>query len=301
MKVRFWGTRGSIATPGPGTVRYGGNTACVEVRSASGSRVVLDCGTGARPLGEAVVAEAAERGEPANGCLLIGHTHWDHIQGLPFFAPLFQEGNEWRVYGPSGLGQSLADTLGGQMQYQYFPVTLDELGARVSYHDLGEGTFEIGDLNVTTQVLNHTSLTLGYRIEADGASLVYACDHEPHDPALAGGGDLLANPLDARHVGFLTDADLVIHDTQYLPEEYARKVGWGHGTFPYAVDAARLAGVRELVLFHHDPARDDRAVEALLADARDYGTASGYGGSIVAAAEGRTCDVQPKAPRPAPA
>src|SRR3954471_12765247 len=159
MRVRFWGTRGSIATPGPGTVRYGGNTVCVEVRSDSGSLVVLDCGTGARLLGQQLVATAHEQGTVANGCLLIGHTHWDHIQGLPFFAPLFEPHAEWHIYGPRGLNDSLAQTLSGQMQYQYFPVTVEQLSATVSFHDLLEGTFEVGDLRITAQYLNHPALT----------------------------------------------------------------------------------------------------------------------------------------------
>ncbi|HVE62834.1 MAG TPA: MBL fold metallo-hydrolase [Mycobacteriales bacterium] len=291
MKIRFWGTRGSIATPGPATVRFGGNTSCVEVRSDAGAIAVLDCGTGARLLGQALVTEAAEGGEPASGSLFIGHTHWDHIQGLPFFAPLFVPGNDWHIYGPRGLGQSLADTLSGQMQHAYFPVSIDDLGASVTFHDLVEGRFDVGDLAVRTHYLNHPALTLGYRIEVDGVSVAYASDHEPHDRALAAGGDLCANPGDAGHVEFLRGADVVVHDTQYLAEEYAAKAGWGHSTLEYVVDAARLADVRELVLFHHDPVRDDDAVEAMVRRAQAYAAAVGYAGSVVAAAEGMTIEV----------
>ena len=143
MQVRFWGTRGSIARPGPGTVRYGGNTSCVEVRSARGTLVVLDCGTGAHALGQALMAAG---GKGLRGHILISHTHWDHIQGIPFFDPLFVAGNEWDIYGPKGLGQSLRETLAGQMQYAYFPVTLDQCRARIRYHDLVEGTFDIDDI-----------------------------------------------------------------------------------------------------------------------------------------------------------
>ncbi len=298
MRIRFWGTRGSIATPGPGTIRYGGNTACIEVRSDAGALAVLDCGTGARELGIALAAEALAAGRPSHGSLLIGHTHWDHIQGLPFFTPLFAPGNAWQVYGPRGLGQSLAETLAGQMQYVYFPVAVDQLGAEVTFHDLVEGELDIDDLHVTAQYLNHPALTLGYRIEADDGVLVYASDHEPHDPDLAQGGDLLASPADARHVAFLHGADVVVHDTQYLGAEFGAKTGWGHSTVEYVVDAARLAEVGTLVLFHHDPTRDDEAVDDLLALAQARATSTGYTGRIIAAAEGTELEV---ARRPAAA
>ena len=151
MLVRFWGTRGSIAKPGLSTVRYGGNTSCVELRSSSGTLVVLDCGTGAQGLGQALVSSGIS---PLNGHLLIGHTHWDHIQGFPFFEPLFKSGNEWHIYGPRGVGFSLRESLSGQMQSTYFPITLKDLGATLHYHDLVEGTLEVGDIRVTTQYLN---------------------------------------------------------------------------------------------------------------------------------------------------
>jgi phosphoribosyl 1,2-cyclic phosphodiesterase len=290
VRVRFWGTRGSIATPGPTTVRYGGNTPCVELRADDGTIVVLDCGTGARALGHELVAEAEARGDVARGALVISHTHWDHIQGLPFFAPLFQHGGEWHVYGPRGVGQSLATTLAGQMQHEYFPVTLQELEARVTYHDLLEGVFEVGSLQITAQYLNHPALTLGYRIEGDGVSVAYACDHEPFDPALASGGDLATSPLDARHVAFVSGVDLLVHDAQYLAGEYAQKRGWGHSTVEYAVEVACQAGVKELVLTHHDPQRDDESLEGALRWARARAVARGFAGRVTLAAEGRVVD-----------
>lgn len=289
MRVRFWGTRGSIPTPGPATVRYGGNTSCVEVRSSRGTLVVLDCGTGARLLGRHLSAEAAASRVAPSGSILIGHTHWDHIQGLPFFEPLFRPGARFDIYGPRGLGSSMAQTMAGQMQYQYFPVSVEQLGATVDYHDLVEGSFAVDDLVVTTQYLNHPALTLGYRIDGDGASLVYLCDHEPHDRDLAGGGDLLASPEDTRHVTFMADADVVIHDAQYVAAEYADKVGWGHSTMEFAVDAACLASARHLVLTHHDPSRDDDQVDAIVAAARRRAT--GRGVAVDAAAEGMTLEI----------
>src|SRR3712207_555539 len=162
MRVRFWGTRGSIPKSGPDFLRYGGNTACVEVRSDAGTLIVIDCGTGAHDLGQELVASD---GAGRRGHLLISHTHWDHIQGLPFFAPLFSPGNSWDVYGPRGVKQSLQETLAGQMQSAYFPVALDGLGADIRYHELLEGTFRIGHVQVTARYLNHSALTLGYRLQ----------------------------------------------------------------------------------------------------------------------------------------
>ncbi|MCA9659897.1 MAG: MBL fold metallo-hydrolase, partial [Myxococcales bacterium] len=263
MKVRFWGTRGSIAKAGPSTVRYGGNTSCVEVRSAAGDVLVLDCGTGAHGLGVSLVREGIRRGH-----VLISHTHWDHIQGLPFFAPLFVGGNQWDVYGPRGLGPSLGEVLAGQMEYTYFPISPKQFEAAVAYHDLVEGSLEIGDIRVTTRYLNHPALTLAYRIECDGVTVVYATDHEPHDHRLACGGAPALGSDDERHGQFLAGADLVIHDTQYTATEYPRHRGWGHSTMEYVeyprhrgwghstmeyvVDLARAGAVCRLAMFHHD-------------------------------------------------
>ena len=265
MQVTFWGTRGSIATPGPDTVRYGGNTSCVSVRTDGGTLIVIDCGTGARELGRALMAEAA--GRPMNGHILISHTHWDHIQGFPFFQPLFQPRSRWNVYGPSGFGQSLAEILAGQMEYSYFPVSVDQLSADVGHHDLTEGTLEIGDALVHAQYLNHPALTLGYRIEADGATVVYAADHEPHDHALAVGGDVSCSRHDVLHAELAADADLLIHDAQYRASDYAEHEGWGHSTFEYVVEVARAASVGQVALYHHDPTRTDDEVDATVAAA----------------------------------
>lgn len=289
MLVRFWGTRGSIAKPGSSTVRYGGNTSCVELRSSSGTLVVLDCGTGAHGLGQALVRNGPA---PINGHILIGHTHWDHIQGFPFFAPLFIPGNEWHVYGPRGVGSSLRESLSGQMQSSYFPITLKELGATLHYHDLVEGTLEIGDIHVTTQYLHHPALTLGYRLEADGAIVVYATDHEPHSgPRVDGARAPLAGE-DLRHARFLADADLVIHDAQYTASEFLAKRGWGHSTVDYAVETAVSAGVRRLALFHHDPTRTDDEVDRIVSAGREIVTRAGGVTEVFAAAEGQVLELK---------
>jgi phosphoribosyl 1,2-cyclic phosphodiesterase/DNA-binding response OmpR family regulator len=299
VEVTFWGTRGSIAKAGPTTVRYGGNTSCVSVRTEAGTLLVLDCGTGIHELGQTLTRD----GGRVDGHLLIGHTHWDHIQGLPFFAPLFGPGNRWHVYGPRGLDTSIDNTLAGQMQYTYFPVQLLDFAATIEYHDLVEGQFEIDDVIVTTQYLHHTALTLGYRIEADGVTVVYATDHEPTTtgaPRPDGIDEL--NRVEAQHVAFLRDADLVIHDSQYLAEEYPEKVGWGHSTVEYAVAVARAADARRLALFHHDPTRTDDAVDALLARGRARARDTGFAGEVFAAAEGVTITLTSDgSPRPRPA
>ena len=287
MKVRFWGTRGSIAKAGPSTVRYGGNTSCIEARSSAGTLVVLDCGTGAHNLGQALMSGEPQ---PLRGHILISHTHWDHIQGIPFFAPFFVPGNEWDIYAPRGLSQSLRDTLAGQMQYTYFPITLEALGATIRYHDLVEGVFEVGDIKVRARYLNHPALTLGYRLEADGVSVVYACDHEPHSRRLAvGTGDI--GEQDQRHVEFLSGADLVIHDAQYTGAEYANKVGWGHSTFEYAVEMCRIAGAKRLALTHHDPLRDDDSVDRIQESARACLVDLDSPLDVFAAAEGKEIEL----------
>ncbi len=295
MDVTFWGTRGSIAKAGPTTVRYGGNTSCVAVRSDAGTLVVVDCGTGAHGLGQRLIEEAA--GTAVDGHILVSHTHWDHIQGLPFFAPLFQSGCRWHVSGPSGFGVSLSEILAGQMEYTYFPVALDQLAASVVHQDLVEGTFDIHDIRVETRFLNHPALTLGYRLEVDGAVVVYASDHEPHDHELAGGGDVRRNRHDDAHASWLAGADLLIHDAQYLASEYDDHVGWGHSTVEYVIDVARRAGVARVALYHHDPNRTDDGVDRLVAVARAHAIATGYDGEVFAAAEGMTVTVRGDASR----
>jgi phosphoribosyl 1,2-cyclic phosphodiesterase/DNA-binding response OmpR family regulator len=285
VQVTFWGTRGSISKPGPTTLRYGGNTSCVEVRSSRGTRIVLDCGTGAHGLGQHLMAVA--EGTPVDGHLLISHTHWDHIQGVPFFAPFFQAGNTWNIYGPRGLDNSIRETLSGQMQYSYFPVTTDQMGAAVEYHDLVEGVLEIDDITITTQYLNHPALSLGYRLEVDGAALVYASDHEPHHRALAVGGDLSVSAADVHHAAFFEGADLLIHDAQYVAAEFPERVGWGHSTVEYVVAAARHAGVARTALYHHDPGRDDESIDGLVVNAREVAA----DGEIFGAAEGLTIEL----------
>jgi phosphoribosyl 1,2-cyclic phosphodiesterase len=289
MHVKFWGTRGSIAKPGPTTVRYGGNTSCVEVRSARGTLVIIDCGTGAHSLGQSLITGEVKG---LRGHILISHTHWDHIQGIPFIAPLFIAGTHWDIYGPRGLHHSLREALAGQMQYTYFPVTPDQFDGTIRYHDLVEGAFNIDDIKVSVHYLNHPALTLGYRLEADGATVVYSCDHEPHSQWLASGhGEILGQDLG--HVEFVKQADLLIHDAQYTAAEYPAKMGWGHSPVEYAVRLGEYAQVRKLALTHHDPLRDDDAVDRMLHEIRTGLRARSSTLDVFAAMEGEIVEVEP--------
>jgi CheY-like chemotaxis protein len=285
MNIRFWGTRGSLAKPGPTTLRYGGNTSCVEVRGGDGTLIVLDCGTGAHALGQSLTAPGTPQ---RDGHLMISHTHWDHIQGFPFFAPLFVAGNAWDIYAPGALGKQLERTRAGQMEYSYFPVTLAQLGATIRFHDLAEGEFAVGRVRVVTKYLNHPALTLGYRLECGGAVVVYSADHEPHapNPAARRPGEPPMHAEDRRHVEFLAGADLVVHDAQYTLDEYGQKTGWGHTPAEWAVDYAVAAGARRLALFHHDPLRDDDAVDRLVQVCRRRAGAAESALEVVGAAEG---------------
>jgi CheY-like chemotaxis protein/phosphoribosyl 1,2-cyclic phosphodiesterase len=303
MRTRFWGTRGSIATPGPGTVRFGGNTSCVEVVTRSGACILLDCGTGARALGASMMAQGAA---PIKATILLGHTHWDHIQGFPFFAPLFVPGNQITVCGPEGSGRSLQDVLAGQMEFNYFPLELSQLPAAITYRELGEGTHDIDGVQVVAQYLNHPTMTLGYRIEADGAALVYLCDHEPfsetfwHGALVPGHADSIVHEGDKRHARFMAGAGLVIHDAQYTPEEFSQRKNWGHSTYEYAVGLAAVAGVRQLVLTHHDPAHDDAFVESIERRARDSVEKQGYSLDVRCAYEGLDLAVEAHGARQKP-
>ena len=293
MRIRFWGTRGSLAKPGPTTLRYGGNTSCVEVRTADGTLIVLDCGTGVHGLGLALSAPGEG---PVRGHLLISHTHWDHIQGFPFFAPLFVPGNEWDIYAPGGLGQHLEATLSGQMEYTYFPITLAQCGATIRFHDLAEGSFQIGGVRVLAQYLNHPALTLGYRLEADGAVVVYSADHEPHTrdqagPVTRAAGAPPVHREDQRHVEFLAGTDLVIHDAQYTAAEYPQRMNWGHTPAEWAVDYALAADAKRVALFHHDPLRDDEGLDRLVEICRQRARPAGGSLDVFAAAEGQVLDL----------
>lgn len=290
MLLRFWGTRGSIATPGPSTIRYGGNTSCVEAVTSAGHRFIFDCGTGARQLGGYLMANAPK---PIEATILLSHFHWDHIQGFPFFAPVFIPGNRITVCGPQGGNSTLLpQVLAGQMEYTYFPVDLSSLGAHIEYRELSHGAHDIGGVRITAQYLNHPAVALGYRIEADGLSLLYLCDHEPYweslwrSDAAPGKLESLLHDGDRRHAAFMQNADVVIHDSQYTTEEYPAKKNWGHSTYAYATGIAAAAGVKRLFLTHHDPTHNDDFLDRMEEGARGVAAAAGSSMKVECAKEG---------------
>ncbi len=251
FSIQFWGVRGSIASPGPNTALVGGNTSCVEVRCGE-TRLVLDAGTGLRGLGEDLLQQGVD-----DVALLLSHTHWDHIQGLPFFVPLYAPKTRLAVYAQLQSGTSLSDVLSRQMSAPVFPVSFAELASRVVTHELKSGArFSVGPAEVTAQRLNHPGGVLAYRIEHGGRSVVYATDTEHYacvDPAL---------------LALAQGCDVLIYDSQYTPDEYAgmkgpAKVGWGHSTYVAGAELARAEGVGRYVLFHHDPKRSDAQVAEL--------------------------------------
>jgi diguanylate cyclase (GGDEF)-like protein len=223
--------------------------------------------------------------------LLIGHTHWDHIQGFPFFTPAFLPKSELNIFAPAGFQRSLEDSLSGQMQYSYFPVKLQDLSSRIHFTELEEGFFRLGDVLVETQYLNHTAPTIAYRISSGGATVAYVTDHEPfwNSP-----GPVFHHPGDQRHIEFLRDADLVIHDAQYTEEEYRTKRGWGHSTIDYATDIAVAAGARRLALFHHDPTHNDEKIAELEEYGRLRALAANSSLEVFAAAEGLELQIDGK-------
>jgi len=290
--VTFWGTRGSIPTPGPHTARYGGNTPCVAVESSGGQVVILDAGTGIRALGLELVERqnGAVRAE-----ILLSHAHWDHIQGLPHFKPFFAPGNAVRIWGSRQGTTSLEAILRQQMDPAVFPVPLDALSAQLTVQqvDPGGGEFTVGAFRVRAMRLRHPGTTLGFRLTpaaagsgggggGGGPSMAYVTDNE------LGSGGNYGTPASCHKefVAFLADTELLIHDAMYTPPELEEHRGWGHSTFEEAVALAAEAGVRRLVLFHHEPEHGDKDMDGLLAAARRLAKAKGKPGEVLAAQEG---------------
>jgi phosphoribosyl 1,2-cyclic phosphodiesterase len=258
-RVKIWGCRGSVPTPGPDTVTYGGNTSCVEVLAGGEEAVVLDAGTGIRALGLDLVRRGTKTIH-----LFLTHLHLDHVEGLRFFAPLWDESMELHIWGPRSPLLSLSERIQRAFSPPLFPRDLRDVPARVSFHDLPGGTWRYEGLSLSSDLVLHPGPTLGFRLEVDGTSLVYLPDHEP---ALAG---IERRSLDWVSGGTLTrGADIVLHDAQYAEEEYPAKMGWGHSSVDAAVAFCRAVGAGQLVLFHHEPDRSDRALELMQDHARE--------------------------------
>jgi phosphoribosyl 1,2-cyclic phosphodiesterase len=278
--VTFWGTRGSIPTPGAHTVRYGGNTPCVAVE-AGDQLVILDAGTGIRALGAQLVERQTG---PIRAEILLSHTHWDHIQGLPHFRPFFAAGNDVRIQAPQQGAATLETILRLQMHPAVFPVPLEALSARLTVEQVAPGDFTLGAFLVRAVRLRHQGLTLGYRLTPrnGGASLAYVTDNE-----LGTGGDYDLPPTWRRDfVQFLAGTDVVIHDAMYTPAQLEQHRGWGHSTYEEALAVAAEAGVRQLVLFHHEPVHGDDAMDGVVAEARRLAGRMGAVTVVTAAQEG---------------
>jgi phosphoribosyl 1,2-cyclic phosphodiesterase/ActR/RegA family two-component response regulator len=302
-RVRLWGVRGSIPVPGKGTVRYGGNTSCVEVR-ADGEIIVLDAGSGIRLLGLALDKEFGLRSMKLT--LLISHTHWDHIQGLPFFSPAYNQKNLIRVLGYEGARAGLAKILASQMETPFFPVSLRQLSSHLAIEELKEMEFQIGNVEVHSKFANHPGICAGYRLFTSSGSIAYFPDNEPYEQLklqLVSRDGISEN--DARDfataertkmVEFIQGCDLAILDTQYTDDEYTKHIGWGHSSISSVVSLALDANVRQLLLFHHDPNHDDEMIDQMLEHARALVKKSGKTLEVEGAREGAEIALDAKTP-----
>lgn len=280
MKIKFWGARGSIPCPGPDTVKYGGNTSCIELCFNEINRqIIIDAGSGLRELGNNMMVNDISK-EPINTEIFLTHTHSDHIMGIPFFSPIYLKGTKLKIYGPVSFeNDTLKDIIGNQMSYQYFPIRQIELASQIDYIELKEGQVKTknDNISITAKLLNHSILCLGYRIEYQDKVVCTLYDSEPfqnifsidpkdpsYDKTMADEGEKTAQIQNKLLENFLKNADLVIRDAQYTEEEYqASKKGWGHTSMEYAIESTKKAGVKRLALFHHDPLSSDRKLDEL--------------------------------------
>jgi len=291
--LRFWGVRGSIPTPGPETLEIGGNTSCVEVRIGD-QIIILDAGTGIRPLGMSLALEFKD--SPLDLTLLISHTHWDHIQGFPFFSPVYSPANKVHILGYEGARARFSSVLLAQMESPYFPVEMTQLPANIDIEELKEFAFSIGDIPVRAQLLNHPGVCAGYRIETPGGAIAYLPDNEPqmHLRKVQQAAGMAVSPEtmarsergDAALADFIRGAKVLISDSHYTLEEYPLHKAWGHAAAEVITEMAVDAGVEQLFLFHHNPEHNDAKVRAKVATCQKL--AKGSGTKVAAAVEGLT-------------
>lgn len=256
MRIKFWGVRGSVPAPQPENMRYGGNTSCVEVRLDE--RIyIFDCGTGFRLLGEQFRQEFGQR--PIFAHVFVSHFHWDHIQGFPFFRPMYNQANSFQFH-CSSRTRGLKRVMEEQMASPYFPVDLREMKAQQKFYDIEEGCLKLDDMTVRTMWLNHPQGCMGFRLETKDGVFVYATDNEPGDPL-----------FDKNVRQLAAGADVLVYDAQYLPDEYqAKRRGWGHSHWREAVNVVMESGAKELVLYHHDPDHDDSCIDKVVKEARNF-------------------------------
>jgi len=307
FRIRLWGVRGSIPCPGEHTVKYGGNTACIELRFGSNNRlIIIDAGSGIRGLGNELLKTDLPKG-PISTEIFFTHTHWDHIMGFPFFTPIYVPKTTMTIYGPVTYEEDTLDKIiGGQLRYRYFPVRQSELAADIKYVQLKESELDLGDgILVKTKYLNHPILCLGYRFEYQGKVFCTVFDTEPFRNVFTGDpsdpdydaeafkeGELVARQENEKIMRFIYGADLVIYDTQYTYKEYLNgKVGWGHTAFEDAINTGHKAQVKKMLFFHHDPMRTDNELDELIVLYRKKITGKSNL-SIDVAYEGLTIDLQ---------
>jgi phosphoribosyl 1,2-cyclic phosphodiesterase/ActR/RegA family two-component response regulator len=292
VSLKFWGVRGSIPTPGAGTVYYGGNTSCVEIRSG-GQIIILDAGTGLRLLGHSLIAEFDNRA--LDLVLLLTHTHWDHIQGLPFFLPLYRPQNHLRILGYESASRELATTLFTQMETPFFPFQREKLPANVNVEVLRELEFTVGPIQVKACFANHPGICVGYRLFTPRGSIAFFPDNEPYQSGIASesasqsedpGRRSFAQNLEDKMLGFIHGTDVLIMDAQYDEEEYRQHMSWGHGCLDDVVLLALRAQVKRLFLFHHDPTHDDAKISQMVTRARELVASRRGGLEVEAAREG---------------
>ena len=296
MKFRMWGVRGSIPTPGENTRKYGGNTTCIEVRTDDDVVIILDAGTGIFPLAQTLLPKM-----PLDVNLFITHTHWDHIQGLPFFTPIFVPGNTITIYGARDIvsGQGVEQAMAVQLQYSFFPVREAELNANLEYRTVNIGEpVTVGDAVITGTMLNHPVINLGYRIDCNGKSLFFTGDHEPYVNIYEPGDSDYAEyqrVVDERQEQVddaMRSVDVLIADCSFKLEEYPPKIGWGHGTFDHAIEMARRTGAGKLVCTHHEPTRSDDDLEQAFDEVMSRYPRGANHPEVILAYEGLEVDIE---------